>query len=114
MQVKHSRTSVSVYKKDFRELVVTYNDSRNFRGKGQKALREINPDSESSSYESPDDAMSDDEDANVDSMSHEDNSFGKTKVGMPLINENAENELDVYPGVDDFDGNGLFYMTFFF
>lgn len=58
--------------------------------------------------------MSDDEDANVDSMSHEDNSFGKTKVGMPLINENAENELDVYPGVDDFDGNGLFYMTFFF
>ncbi|XP_052156642.1 ATP-dependent DNA helicase Q-like SIM isoform X2 [Oryza glaberrima] len=102
-RVKHSRTSVSAYKKDFRELVVTYNDSRNFRGKGQKALREINPDSESSSYESPDDAMSDDEDANVDSMSHEDNSFGKTKVGMPLINENAENELDVYPGVDDFD-----------
>uniref|UniRef100_A0A0E0KYK1 ATP-dependent DNA helicase n=1 Tax=Oryza punctata TaxID=4537 RepID=A0A0E0KYK1_ORYPU len=101
--VKHSRTSASAYKKDFRELVGTYNDSRNFRGKGQKALREINPDSEGSSYESPDDTMSDDEDANVILMSHEDNSFGKTKVGMPLINEIAENELDVYPGVDDFD-----------
>ncbi|XP_015693330.1 ATP-dependent DNA helicase Q-like SIM isoform X2 [Oryza brachyantha] len=101
--VKHSRTSASAYGKDFRELIDTYSNSRNFMGKKQKALHEINPDSESSSYESPDDTMSDDEDTYVDSTSHVDNNFDKTKVGMPLRNENAENELDVYPGVDDFD-----------
>ncbi|WVZ96310.1 hypothetical protein U9M48_041966 [Paspalum notatum var. saurae] len=28
---------------------------------------------------------------------------GKTKFGMTLVKENIENELDLYPGVDDFD-----------
>ncbi|KAG8084719.1 hypothetical protein GUJ93_ZPchr0010g8054 [Zizania palustris] len=105
--VKHSKTSVSAYGKDFQELIGIYNESRNFRGKGQKFLHKINSDSESSSYDSLDDTVSDDEDANVDSKRHEDNNNKNTKFGIALMKENAENELDAYPGVDDFDGNGL-------
>lgn len=95
LQVKHSKTSASSYGKDFQELIGTYNASRNFRGKSQKILHEVEPESESSSYESLDDSASDDEDAISD----------KTKLAKSFVKENAEHELDQYPGVDDFDGN---------
>lgn len=85
--VKHSKTSASSYGKDFQELIGTYNTSRNFRGKSQKILHEVEPESESSSSESLDDTASDDEDAAAKSS----------------VKENAEHELDQYPGVDDFD-----------
>ncbi|KAL6607826.1 hypothetical protein ACP70R_040889 [Stipagrostis hirtigluma subsp. patula] len=104
--VKHSKTSASSYGKDFQELIGTYKGSRNFKGQDQKILHEIDPDSESSSYESPNDSASDDEDANVDSAGCGHKNVGKTKIGMtgtPLAKENADSELDLYPGVDDFD-----------
>ncbi|VAH14553.1 unnamed protein product [Triticum turgidum subsp. durum] len=91
--VKHSKTSASSYGKDFQELIGTYNASRNFRGKSQKILHEVEPESESSSYESLDDSASDDEDAISD----------KTELAKSFVKENAEHELDQYPGVDDFD-----------
>uniref|UniRef100_N1QP86 Bloom syndrome protein-like protein n=1 Tax=Aegilops tauschii TaxID=37682 RepID=N1QP86_AEGTA len=93
LPVKHSKTSASSYGKDFQELIGTYNASRNFRGKSQKILHEVEPESESSSYESLDDSASDDEDAISD----------KTKLAKSFVKENAEHELDQYPGVDDFD-----------
>lgn len=102
-QVKHSKTSASSYGKDFQELIGTYNASR----KGQQILHEIDPDSESSSYESLSDSASDDKDANVNCASHGDKNVGKIKSSMTLLKENTENELDLYQGVDDFDGNGL-------
>jgi Werner syndrome ATP-dependent helicase len=102
-QVKHSKTSASSYGKDFQELIGTYNASR----KRQQILHEIDTDSESSSYESLNDSASNDEDENVNSASHGDKNVGKTKSSMTLIKENVENELDLYQGVDDFDGNGL-------
>ena len=97
LQVKHSKTSASSYDEDFQELIGTYNGSRNFRGKGQKIVHEVEPESESSSYESLDDSASDDEDAIAD--------INKTNVAKSLVKENTEHELDQYPGVDDFDGN---------
>ena len=111
-QVKHSRTSASSYRKDFQELIETYNASRKFKGKEQQILHDIDRYSESSSYDSLNDSASDDEDSNIDSASCGDKNvgktnIGKTKTGMPLVKENTENELDLYPGVDDFDGNGL-------
>jgi len=110
--VKHSRTSASSYRKDFQELIETYNASRKFKGKEQQILHDIDRYSESSSYDSLNDSASDDEDSNIDSASCGDKNvgktnIGKTKTGMPLVKENTENELDLYPGVDDFDGNGL-------
>uniref|UniRef100_A0ACD5TXJ7 Uncharacterized protein n=2 Tax=Avena sativa TaxID=4498 RepID=A0ACD5TXJ7_AVESA len=93
--VKHSKTSASSYREDFKELIGTYNVSRNFSGKGQKILHEVDPESESSSYESVDDSASDDEDAVAD--------IKKAKVAKSLVKENTEHELDQYPGVDDFD-----------
>ncbi|CAM0957773.1 unnamed protein product [Alopecurus aequalis] len=93
--VKHSKTSASSYDKDFQELIGTYNASRNFRGKGQKIVHEIEPESESSSYDSLDDSASDDEDAIAD--------IEKTKVAKSLVKENTEHEVDQYTGVDDFD-----------
>nr|CAB3463939.1 unnamed protein product [Digitaria exilis] len=99
--VKHSRTSASSYGKDFQELIGTY--KRKFKGKEQQILHGIEPDSESSSYESLNDSASDDEYANADSGSCGDKNVGKPKTGMSLVKENAENELDLYPGVDDFD-----------
>ncbi|CAN6340641.1 unnamed protein product [Urochloa humidicola] len=101
--VKHSKTSVSSYRKDFQELIGTYTASRKFKGKDQQILHEIDPESESSLYESLNDSASDDEDANIDSASHGDKNAGKSKTGMTLVKENTENELDLYPGVDDFD-----------
>ncbi|KAF8762605.1 hypothetical protein HU200_009130 [Digitaria exilis] len=99
--VKHSRTSASSYGKDFQELIGKY--KRKFKGKEQQILHGIEPDSESSSYESLNDSASDDEYANADSGSCGDKNVGKPKTGMSLVKENAENELDLYPGVDDFD-----------
>ncbi|KAJ1254329.1 hypothetical protein BS78_K087100 [Paspalum vaginatum] len=103
--VKHSRTNASSYGKDFKELIGTYNASRKFKGKEQQQqiVREIDPDSESSSYDSLNDSESDDEDAGVDYAGREDKNVGKTKIGMTLVKENVENELDLYPRVDDFD-----------
>ncbi|KAG2616426.1 hypothetical protein PVAP13_3NG202226 [Panicum virgatum] len=106
--VKHSRTSASSYRKDFQELIETYNASRKFKGKEQQILHDIDRYSESSSYDSLNDSASDDEDSNIDSASCGDKNvgktnIGKTKTGMPLVKENTENELDLYPGVDDFD-----------
>ncbi|RLN29357.1 ATP-dependent DNA helicase Q-like SIM isoform X1 [Panicum miliaceum] len=101
--VKHSKTSASSYRKDFQELIGTYNASRKFKGKEKQILHEIDPDSESSSYDSLNDSASDDEDSNIDSASCGDKNVGKTRTGMPLVKENTENELDLYPGVDDFD-----------
>ncbi|OEL14055.1 ATP-dependent DNA helicase Q-like SIM [Dichanthelium oligosanthes] len=101
--VKHSKTSVSSYGKDFQELIGTYNTSRKFKGKEQQIIHEIDPDSESSSYDSLNDSASDDEDSNIDSASRGDKNVGKIKSGMTLVKENTENELDLYPGVDDFD-----------
>lgn len=91
--VKHSKTSASSYGKDFQKLIQTYNASRNFRGKSQKILHEVEPESESSSCESLDDSASDDESVIAD----------KTKLGKSSVKENAEHELDQYRGVDDFD-----------
>ncbi|KAM0838249.1 hypothetical protein ACQ4PT_061101 [Festuca glaucescens] len=93
--VKHSKTSASSYGQDFQELIGTYNASRNFRGEGQKILHEVEPESESSSYDSLDDSASDDEEEVAD--------IKKTKVAKSLVKENTEHELDQYPGVDDFD-----------
>jgi len=107
--VKHSKTSASSYRKGFQELIGTYNASRKFiKGKEQQILHEIDPYSESSSSDSLNDSASDDEDSNIDSASCGDKNVGKTnvaktKTGMPLVKENTENELDLYPGVDDFD-----------
>ncbi|CAL4895671.1 unnamed protein product [Urochloa decumbens] len=101
--VKHSKTSASSYRKDFQELIGTYNASRKFKGKEQQILHEIDPDSESSSCDSLNDSASDDEDANIDSASRGAKNVGKLKTGMTLVKENTENELDLYPGVDDFD-----------
>jgi Werner syndrome ATP-dependent helicase len=98
LQVKHSKTSASSYGQDFQELIETYSASRNFRGKGQKILHAVEPESESSSYDSLDDSASDDEEEVVD--------IKKNKVTKSLVKENPEPELDQYPGVDDFDGNG--------
>ncbi|OQU77408.1 hypothetical protein SORBI_3009G045400 [Sorghum bicolor] len=97
--VKHSKTSVSSYGKDFQELIGTYNASR----KGQQIIHENDTDSERSSYESWNDSASDYEDENVDSASHGDKNVGKTKTSMSVVKENIENELDLYQGVDDFD-----------
>jgi Werner syndrome ATP-dependent helicase len=94
---------VSSYGKDFQELIGTYNASR----KGQQIIHENDTDSERSSYESWNDSASDYEDENVDSASHGDKNVGKTKTSMSVVKENIENELDLYQGVDDFDGNGL-------
>lgn len=99
--VKHSKTSASSYGKDFQELTEIYNASKNFGGKGQKILHAVEPDSESSSYESLDDSASDDDYAIAGSTNHGD--IKRRKVGMSLVNENAEHELDQYQGVDDFD-----------
>ncbi|KAM0853025.1 hypothetical protein ACQ4PT_051371 [Festuca glaucescens] len=93
--VKHSKTSASSYGQDFQELIGTYNASRNFRGKGQKILHEVEPESESSSYDSLDDSASDDEEEVPD--------IKKNKLAKSLVKENTEHELDQYPGVDDFD-----------
>ncbi|KAM0823751.1 hypothetical protein ACQ4PT_070663 [Festuca glaucescens] len=93
--VKHSKTSASSYGQDFQELIGTYNASRNFRGKGLKILHEVEPESESSSYDSLDDSASDDEEEAAD--------IKKAKVAKSLVKENTEHELDQYPGVDDFD-----------
>ncbi|TVU17808.1 hypothetical protein EJB05_33865, partial [Eragrostis curvula] len=101
--VKYSKTSASSYRKDFQKLIETYNASRNNKGKGQKILHKIDPDSESSSDESVSGSVSDDEDENVDSVSYGDKNVGKTRTGMDLVKENTESELDMYPGVDDFD-----------
>ncbi|PUZ64061.1 hypothetical protein GQ55_3G113600 [Panicum hallii var. hallii] len=101
--VKHSKTSASSYRKDFQELIGTYNASRKFKGKENQLLHEIEPGSESSSYDSLNDSASDDEDSNIDSASCGDKNVGKTRTGMPLVKENTENQLDLYPGVDDFD-----------
>ncbi|XP_062180440.1 ATP-dependent DNA helicase Q-like SIM [Phragmites australis] len=101
--VKHSKTSASSYGKDFQELIGTYNSSRNTKGKGQKILHGNDPEIENSSYESLNDSTSDDEDEDADSASRADKNVGKTRTGTTLVKENAENELDLYPGVDDFD-----------
>ncbi|KAK1692964.1 hypothetical protein QYE76_009661 [Lolium multiflorum] len=93
--VKHSKTSASSYGQDFQELIGTYNASRNFRGKGQKILHEVEPESESSSYDSLDDSASDDEEEVPD--------IKINKLAKSLVKENTEHELDQYPGVDDFD-----------
>ncbi|XP_047042613.1 ATP-dependent DNA helicase Q-like SIM [Lolium rigidum] len=93
--VKHSKTSASSYGQDFQELIGTYNASRNFRGKGQKILHEVEPESESSSYDSLDDSASDDEEEVPD--------IKINKPAKSLVKENTEHELDQYPGVDDFD-----------
>ncbi|AQK95139.1 ATP-dependent DNA helicase Q-like SIM [Zea mays] len=97
--VKHSKTSASSYGKDFQELIGAYKASR----EGQQILHGIDTDSESSSYESLNDSASDDEDANVISANHGDKNVGKTKTSMTLVEENIENELDLYQGVDNFD-----------
>ncbi|RCV15175.1 hypothetical protein SETIT_3G037100v2 [Setaria italica] len=101
--VKHSKTSASSYGKDFQELIGIYNASRKFKGKEQQILHEIDPDSESSSYDSLNDSASDYEDANIGSASCGNKNVGKSKTGMTLVKENTENELDLYPGTDDFD-----------
>jgi hypothetical protein len=53
------------------------------------------------------DSISDDEHENVCSVSYGDKNVGKNRNGMVLVKriENTENELDVHPEVDDFDGN---------
>ncbi|KAL6840962.1 hypothetical protein ACP4OV_029222 [Aristida adscensionis] len=101
--VKHSKTSSSSYGKDFQELIGTYKASRNSKGQDKKNLHEVDLDSETSSYESMNDSASDDEDVTADSADCGPKNVGKTKTGMSLVKENAENELDLYPGVDDFD-----------
>jgi Werner syndrome ATP-dependent helicase len=101
LQVKHSKTSASSYGHDFQELIGTYNASRNFRGKGQTILHEVEPESESSSYDSLDDSASDDEEEVPDVKIN--------KLAKSLVKENTEHELDQYPGVDDFDGNGQIF-----
>jgi Werner syndrome ATP-dependent helicase len=54
---KASKTSASSYGQDFQELIVgTNNASRNFMGKCQKILHVVEPESESSSYDSLDDS----------------------------------------------------------
>jgi Werner syndrome ATP-dependent helicase len=107
LQVKHSKTSASSYRKDFQELIGIYNASRKFKGKEQQILHEIDHDSESSSYDSLNDSASDCEDANIGSGSCGNKNVGKSKNGMTLVKENTESELDLYAGTDDFDGNGL-------
>ncbi|KAK3137483.1 hypothetical protein QOZ80_5BG0452900 [Eleusine coracana subsp. coracana] len=101
--VKNSKTSASSYVKDFQQLILTYNASRNVKGKNQKIIHEIDPDSESSSNESLCDSVSDYEDENVNSVSYGDKNVGKSRIGTVLVKENTENEMDMYPGVDDFD-----------
>ncbi|KAK3140714.1 hypothetical protein QOZ80_5AG0404780 [Eleusine coracana subsp. coracana] len=101
--VKNSKTSASSYVKDFQQLILTYNASRNVKGKNQKIIHEIDPDSENSSDESLCDSVSDDEDENVNSVSYGDKNVGKSRIGSVLVKENTENEIDMYPGVDDFD-----------
>jgi werner syndrome ATP-dependent helicase len=100
---------VSSYVKDFQQLIGAYNASRSIKGKGQKIIHNIDPDSGSSSDESLCNSISDDEDENVCSVSYGDKNVGKNRTGMVLVKriENTENELDVHPEVDDFDGSLL-------
>ncbi|GJN36042.1 hypothetical protein PR202_gb24867 [Eleusine coracana subsp. coracana] len=83
--VKNSKTSASSYVKDFQQLILTYNASRNVKGKNQKIIHEIDPDSESSSNESLCDSVSDYEDENVNSVSYGDKNVGKSRIGTVLM-----------------------------
>lgn len=107
LQVKHSRTSPSSYKKDFQELIDVYARKRKAGEKQQRSFLHA------SDVMSKADAISqDDMSDNEDGYSDRDDEVYSTKKngsriskGKEMSVEYLENEVDVFQSVDDWDGS---------
>lgn len=117
LQVKHSRTSSqSSYEKDFRELIDIYIRKRKTRDKKQTIMAQevddVSDVSDHASLSEADETSPNDLDDVEDSCSdRNDGEVYSTKengstasTGKEMSVEYLENDVDIFEGVDDWDG----------
>lgn len=123
LQVKHSRTSSpSSYEKDFRELIDIYVRKRKSGDKKQTVIsQELDDESDGSDSDSISEA---DRISPTDLNNIEDSYSGRDDDEVYSVKENGsiaskgkemsveylENDVDIFQGVDDWDGTSLLFF----